>query len=99
MHEEHIPEYDRIIAHDQDIADTKKYGRFHGANEVPSSISDDLLREAQAYLERYEVETTTKLDELLQELDTAIAINNDPRARELRRALGHRYQREALFDE
>lgn len=93
MNEEAIPEYDRIIAHDNDIADSRRTPQFAGS-EIASSISDDLVKESEYFLEQHEVEPGERLDTLLQELDTAIAINNDPRARELRRALSARYRKE-----
>ena len=92
---EYIPEYDRIIAHDKDIADTRLTPRLE-QNEVASSISNELIQEAEGFLERHEVESGERLDALLEELDTAIAISNDPRARELRRALEMRYRKEAM---
>lgn len=93
MNEETVPEYDRIIAHDKDIADSRRISQWSGS-EVASSISDDLVKESEHFLEQHEVEPGERLDVLLQELDTAIAINNDPHARELRRALSTRFRKE-----
>jgi hypothetical protein len=95
MNNESLPEYERIIAHDQDIADSRVTSRFEGS-EVASSLSDDLVKEAEYFLERHEVESGERLSTLLEELDTAIAINNSPRARELRNALETRYWKEGV---
>jgi hypothetical protein len=95
MNKESIPEYDRIIAHDQDIADSRITPRFEG-NEIASTISEEIVAEAKYFLERYEVESGERLDALLQSLDSAIAINNDPLARELRNALETRYWKEGV---
>lgn len=95
MNNEHIPEYDRIIAHDQDIADTRVTPRLIDG-EIPRSISRDLVEEADYFLKRNDVESGERLNSLLEELDTAVAINNDPRARELVRALRERYHAEAF---
>jgi hypothetical protein len=95
MNNEHIPEYDRIVAHDQDIADSRVTPRLLH-EEIASSISEDIVSEADYFLQTRDVDSTQRYNTLLEELDIAIAINNDPKARELRRALertmsGHRY--------
>lgn len=95
MNEEQIPEYDRIIAHDKDIADSRLTPRLVGA-EVPVSISQEMVAEAEHFLEHHEVESGERLAVLLEELDTAVAISNDPRARELVQALKKRYRLEAF---
>jgi hypothetical protein len=95
MNEGSIPEYERIIAHDQDIADSRLTPRLFG-KELPSTISKELVEEAEYFLERHEVESGERLATLLEELDTAIAIDNDPRARELRTALETRYWHEGV---
>lgn len=95
---EHIPEYDRICAFDQDILDSRGTPRLSGEDsESPNAIAGDLVAEADAFLKRHEIESREKLNELLEELDTATAINNDPRARELRHAIEVRYNEEAMF--
>jgi hypothetical protein len=95
MNEELIPEYERMIAYDQDIVDSRETPQLK-ESEVASTISKELVDEAEYFLERHEVESGERLATLLQELDTAIAINNDPRARELRAALETRYWHEGV---
>ncbi|OGZ05617.1 MAG: hypothetical protein A2845_04625 [Candidatus Lloydbacteria bacterium RIFCSPHIGHO2_01_FULL_49_22] len=96
MNNHEIPEeYGRIIAHDKDIADSRLTPRLVGA-EIPVSISQELVEEADHFLALHDVESGDRLTALLEELDTAVAIDNDPRARELIRALKERYRLEAF---
>jgi hypothetical protein len=93
-----IPAYDRIAAFDQDILDSRSTPSLSGeAREIPEALASDLVAEADAFLNRHEIESRGKLNELLEELDTALAINNNPRARELRRVIEERYNEEAML--
>jgi hypothetical protein len=86
MNKEHIPEYDRIIVHDQDIADSRRTPRLLQEESV-ASLAEDIVAEAEYFLQTRDVDSRERYNTLLEELDTAIAINNDPKARELRSAL------------
>ena len=86
MHAKNIPEYDRIIAHDTDIAESRITPQLEN-NEIASALSEDLVAEAEQYLEREDVRSKAQYEMLLEQLDTAIAINNDPKARDLRARL------------
>ena len=95
---EHIPEYDRIGAFDQDMLDSRGTPRLNGEDsEIPNAVASDLVAEADRFLERHDIESREKLNELLEELDTATAINNDPRARELRHMIESRYNQEVML--
>jgi hypothetical protein len=97
MNKEHIPEYDRIKAFDEDIRDSQENPVLTGeGSEIPEALSDDLVAEADAFLATHEIESAEQLNTLLEELYTATAINNNPRAKELRRAIEMRYRREAM---
>lgn len=89
---EAIPEYDRIRSFDQDIHDSRNKPQWNGKEStLPNAIVEDLVAEADDFLKRHEIESWEKLEEMLEELDTAIAINNDPHARELRKMIAQRY--------
>lgn len=97
MNNENIPEYDRIIAFDQDINDSRANPVFIGKeSEIPEAISKDLIAEAESFLGTHEIEDEEKLNDILHELATAIAINNDPRARALHQAIEKRYRKDAF---
>lgn len=51
---------------------------------LPGRISEDLIRQIDELLTDREPQSPEELDEIIQKLDVASAINNDAKAKELR---------------
>lgn len=73
-------------AWNKDIMETRRNPHLAGA-ELPMRMSEDLIRKIDELLTEREPQSKEELDEIIQELDVASAINNDPKARELRAEL------------
>lgn len=82
----------RFIAHRLDIEDTKLYKQLL---ENPEAVlyADSLIHDVDEFLKTAKDGLTSReeRDFLLQKLDTAIAIANEPFARDLRQYLLERY--------
>ena len=52
--------------------------------QLPDKVAEQLLHEVDEFLAENEVRSKSELQFLLNKIDTALAINNDPKARELR---------------
>lgn len=59
----------------------------------PAVLSEDLIRSVDEFLAAGEIQSAEELDEVIRKLDTASAINNDPKAKELRAEIFERYGR------
>lgn len=55
--------------------------------QVPDKVAEQLLHEVDEFLAENEVRSKSELQFLLNKIDTALAINNDPKAREMREEL------------
>jgi len=55
--------------------------------QVPNKVAEQLLHEVDEFLAENEVRSKSELQFLLNKIDTALAINNDPKAREMRAEL------------
>ena len=94
MSEKERKEIDAAVYHDGDIATTRferslegfegDDDESRGTQNYAPQISAELIHEVDDLLAKDEVYARSELDELLRKLDVAIAINNDPKARELR---------------
>jgi hypothetical protein len=84
-------EAERMFLHEVDIDATRAVPVQDG-EEVPAMIAATYVDEARRFLAGRELESTERITELLEGLDTAVAINNDPEARALRREFLHRFR-------
>ena len=63
--------------------------------EIPDKVEEQLLHEVDEFLAENIVRSKEELRFLLAKIDTAIAINNDPKARELRQELIRKFGNDA----
>jgi hypothetical protein len=84
-------EAERQLMHEVDL-DATRAVRVHDGGEEPAMIAASYVDEARRFLSGRELESTERITEVLEGLDTAVAINNDPEARSLRRELLHRFR-------
>ena len=85
---------ERTIAHELDIINTQMYPQWKDDSSPPSeSLSEELIRTVEHMLDvvEGELQSEDELNLVLKKLNTAIAINNEPYARELRRRLIERF--------
>jgi hypothetical protein len=59
--------------------------------QVPDKVAEQLLHEVDEFLAEHEVRSKEELRFLLAKIDTALAINNDPKARAMREDLIRRF--------
>lgn len=88
---EEVPKSVRDLRHQLDMAETRHDSQYDGPDSLPFEISAGLLREVDEFLREQEVGSTEELNRLLEKLDAAIAITNDPDAKQLRKKLLARY--------
>lgn len=79
----------RTVAHELDIMNTRLQPELKEHNEDAIAGADMLIREVDEFLAASKGELTSReeLEQLLQKLNTAIAISNNPAARNLRQYL------------
>ena len=88
---------ERKFWHDVDIEASRVAGNFDGG-ETPEEISATYVDDARSYLSGKAMETDElRIKELIEGLDTAIAINNNPEARSLRKEFERRYRLEVIL--
>ncbi len=85
--------HSREVYRELDVINTQIQGQWQEGNTSAESEASSLINEVDSFLELAggELYTKQEYDRLLQKLDTAIAINNEPYARELRTRLIERY--------
>ena len=84
----------RMMAHVDDIIDTQIHEQWQEGNVPAEKKSEELIVEVDQFLELLgdgDKPTTQEYERLMRKIDTAIAINNDPYARELRQRLVDRF--------
>lgn len=81
------------VYHDLDIINTQIHEQWEEGNFAAEKASTELIKEVDEFLELADDELSSPEEyaRLLQKLDAAIAIYNEPYARELRRRLLERY--------
>lgn len=88
MNKENLPDADALRLSNADRYHKEDMALSRAAAEAPSShdISEGLIHEVENFLANVsgELESEAELTRLLRKLDTAIAISNEPYARELR---------------
>ncbi len=86
-------EHTRMLVRELDITNTQVRPQFAEGNDHAEEDAAELILEVDNFLEKENGELTSRLElnSLLQKLNTAIAINNEPYARELRQRLLERY--------
>lgn len=86
-----VPKSARDIEHELDIHNSRIFGQFPigESNKAVDEEARELILEVDEFLERElgVLESREEYDKLLRKLDTAIAITNEPYARELRQRL------------
>lgn len=95
---EEVPRSTRDMEHRLDIINTQIIGRVEEGNHYAESEAEDCVRAAEDLLELLEAESAEgrkpykdDADAILKKLNTAIAISNEPYARELRKRLLMRF--------
>lgn len=63
--------------------------------QVSNKVAEQLLYEVDEFLAENEVHSKAELRFLLAKIDTALAINNDPKAREMREELIRKFGEDA----
>lgn len=90
-------EEERTIARELDVINTQMYPQWKDDSSVPSEyLSEELIHFVERLLDvtQGELQSENELNILLEKLDTAIAINNEPYARQLRQRLIERFRKE-----
>lgn len=83
-------------AFNEDIAASRRTPRFFSVNAAPRAAAEDIVQAVKDFVDRHDIQSAEQLDSLLEQLDTAIAITNDPAARALRKRLEETYRREMM---
>lgn len=93
-----VPKSTRDMDHRLDIINTQIIGRVEEGNHHAESEVEDCIGAAEDLLELLEAESAEgrkpykdEVDKILQKLNTAIAISNEPYARELKKRLMLRF--------
>lgn len=79
-------------AWNKDIRETRMNPSLMGA-ALPRGISEELIRQIDEFLVNDEPRSHEELERMIRELDVASAINNDPKAKELRAELLRKYSK------
>lgn len=77
---------------DGDIAESRMEPSL-AEDMQPAMLSEDLIRSIDEFLAAGEIQSAEELDKVIRTLDTASAINNDPKAKKLRAELFERFGR------
>ncbi len=96
MEQEPTPVTKTPEAFNEDISASRRTPRFYGVNAAPRAVAEDIMHEVKEFVDRYDIQSAEQLDGILSDLDTAIAISNDPEARALRQKLEQTYRRETM---
>ncbi len=85
--------HSREVYRELDVINTQIRGQWQEGNDGAEGEAAELINEVDNFLELAggELYSKEEYERLLQKLDTAIAINNEPYARELRTRLIERY--------
>ena len=90
-------EEERTIARELDVINTQMYPQWQDDSSLPSEyLAEGLIGDVERMLDasQGELQSEGELNILLKKLDTAIAINNEPYARDLRQRLIERFRKE-----
>ena len=90
MSEKYNEEDKRRQAWNEDITMTRSELSLEG-EKLPTQLSEDLIHEVDEFLAQGELQSSEELDLIVQKLDIASAINNDPKAKELRAELFQKF--------
>lgn len=96
MEQEPTPEGKNLDAFNEDIAASRRTPRFFSVDAAPRAGAEDIVQSVKGFVDRHDIQSVEQLDSLLEQLDTAIAITNDPSARALRKRLDETYRREMM---
>lgn len=91
-----IPEDKAPDAFNEDIVASRRTPRFFSVNAAPRAAAEDIVQSVKDFVDHHDIVSVEQLDGLLEQLDTAIAITNDPAARALRKRLDETYRREMM---
>ncbi len=83
------------MARELDVINTQMYPQWQDDSSLPSeNLAEGLIGDVERMLDTSagELQSEVELNMLLKKLDTAIAINNEPYARELRKRLIERFR-------
>ena len=83
----------RMALHEIDIINTQVHEQLKEGHTAAENVAFELIKEVDDFLELAdgEVSSHQEYERLMQKLDTAIAINNEAYARELRSRLMERF--------